>query len=319
MPNTTSLAHRPTLVSIRNPDSTGVETSNVIPLNPPHRTGTQVIRTSDPTILPPLPEPTIAVPVAAPEPSVAAPLAPQEPNVTAPLPHAPQEQSSETLFDRMANEGFLGKMGAFFAKKAKLCATRPGYFEPFHTDALREMRKEGKRSFPLRPILAWDEHETSEPPRALKNDWRALWMGEMTGAITTTIPAHALDAFPQAPIAAGDIAALATGKDGTVVGIIVLYCHNDVWRDRVWISNGEATDRVLLATVLRFARDGKRSIALKSAPIAPSMERGAFWAWEWAVAPNKGGIWGKMAGWTFAWRAKILTAKMRRQTAASLA
>lgn len=290
-------------------EKAGTEECQVIPLPVFPRTTPPRLPAHD-TLLPQEPSlPTLSPTPPCLEPSYV-PLPPEPPVM-------PVQRPEETLFEGMAKEGMLGRLGAMLAKKAKLCATRPGYVEPFHTDTLREMRKDGNRTFRLRPILAWDEHETSEPPRALKNDWKALWMGEIKGTIADALSPEAQEAFPQATAQDGDIIALAQGAQGDINGVVVLRLQNGIWRDCSWHTTGEQADRVLLATVLRFARDGKHSIALANAPIASSLDRGAFWAWEWAIAPTSGGIWGRLAGLVLAWRAKALSSKMRKNTASA--
>lgn len=240
--------------------------------------------------------------------SVQTPAAPPHPEESRPL-------EGQSAIARLSSEGFLGKIAAFLARKAQWSASRPGFFEPFHTDNLRDMRKEGKRVFPLRPLMAWDEEETAEPPRALKNDWRDLWMGTLAGKIVTSLPSEVLAKFPAITPQPGDVYALALAPDGRVIGVVELYAHNGVWRDRGWQSEDTQADRALLAVVLRFARDGKHAIALKDAPLPLAVERGAFWAWEWAVVPKTGGLWAVLAGWIFALRARQLSRNAHKQSA----
>jgi len=217
---------------------------------------------------------------------------------------------------RLSKEGGWGRLAAALAKRARWSASRPGYFDPFHAEDLRELRKDGARVFPLRPLLAWDEEQTAEPPRVLKNDWRALWMGGLKGKIATTLDAPTQARYPHLSPSEDGVYALAMGTEGEIIGVADLYAHNGVWRDREWQSDGPDADRALLAIVLRFARDGKHAIALKGAPMHLAVERGAFWAWEWAVAPKGGGIWATLAGWVFALRAKALSSRARKQAAA---
>ena len=265
-------------------------------------------------VAPTTPDP---VPVDTSPPSTQA-ASPRHTDVPADAAHRPSDALSDAdaraAFKRLCSEGVWGKLAANLALRAHWHATRPGFYEPFHSDELRSMRQEGARIFPLRPILAWDEHETSEPPRALKNDWRALWMGGMSGQIIHQAD-DILSDFPQIEHQPGDTYAVARDEKGMPIGVVVLYERNGVWRDRDWISRGAEANRALLAIVLRFARDGKHSIVLKHAPVELAVERGAFWAWEWAVAPSKGGIWGRGASLAFAWRAKMLSSEARKKVA----
>jgi hypothetical protein len=170
---------------------------------------------------------------------------------------------------------------------------------PVAFEQAEKLRQDGWTLLPWRPLLGWDFAHSAEANRALKEDWKALWMGHVHGEDTAPDD-------PKAQACAEELGlrwdpthssrcALAFTEEGKAVGFAAFTENNRFWTPTLWhVADTTETPRVLLAASLRAARDARTTVLNPCADNALAISRGAEWFWEYWPVQN-GGLRGAIA------------------------
>lgn len=189
-----------------------------------------------------------------------------------------------------AGEGLLHR----FARRTVWTQEHPMLLLPHEHATAEHLRQDGWILLPWRPLLGWDFSDGHDAVRALKEDWKALWMGQVHGEDTD---AHDPKALACAQALGLEWApnqetrcALAYTADGTAVGFAAYATKDGVWTASTWHTKPDSdAGRVLLAATLRAAREARSTVLDPSPEPAHAISRGAEWFWEYL--PVQGGGW----------------------------
>lgn len=191
---------------------------------------------------------------------------------------------------RSAPEGLLHR----FARRAGWSQEHPILLLPHDHTTAEHLRQDGWILLPWRPVLGWDFSDGHDAVRTLKEDWKALWMGQVHGEDTDPNATKALACAQALGLAWTPTqetrCALAYTADGTAVGFAAYTAKDDVWTASTWHTTpGSDAERVLLAATLRAAREARSTVLDPSPNPAHAISRGAEWFWEYL--PVQGGGW----------------------------